>query len=78
MGYSMRTDRYRFTLWQHRDDPGKIDGVELYDHARDPEENINLAGDLACRDQVRELTAQLKAGWVVAQPRSLVFCCGND
>lgn len=68
MGYSMRTDRYRFTLWQHRDDPEKIDGVELYDHARDPEENINLAGDLAYRDQVRELTAQLRAGWVVARP----------
>lgn len=39
--YSMRTDRYRFTQWLHRDDLTKVDAVELYDHQTDPQENVN-------------------------------------
>ncbi len=39
MGYTMRTDRYRYTEWGEN---GKI-GIELYDHQVDPGENINLA-----------------------------------
>lgn len=39
-GYSLRTDRYRYTEWGAQ---GK-DGAELYDHASDPREMTNLAG----------------------------------
>ena len=68
MGYSMRTDRYRFTRWQQRDS-GKVAGVELYDHEKDPAENVNVAGRAENAEVVRELSAQLDAGWKAARPR---------
>jgi iduronate 2-sulfatase len=70
MGYSMRTERYRFTRWQSLENPAKADGVELYDHLRDPAENVNLADDPAHAALVAQLTAQLQAGWPAAQPGS--------
>lgn len=59
MGYSMRTERHRLTVWVARDDPTQIKAVELYDHAQDPQENENLAG----KPEVRELQEQLLAAW---------------
>lgn len=44
MGYSMRTDRYRLTVWVGRKDPAKVAAVELYDHGVDPGETVNVAG----------------------------------
>jgi uncharacterized sulfatase len=41
MGYSVRTERWRYTEW----DGGKA-GVELYDHIEDPHEWQNLAKEL--------------------------------
>ena len=38
MGYSIRTDRYRYTEWG-----GGEFGVELYDYQQDPQEFDNLA-----------------------------------
>ncbi|MFH1918875.1 MAG: sulfatase [Planctomycetota bacterium] len=69
MGYSMRTDRYRFTRWQDRKEPDKVHGVELYAHQNDPEENVNLANRPEHADLVDELTVQLKAGWKAAKPQ---------
>ncbi len=43
MGYSMRTDRYRYTEWRSVKD-GSIMARELYDHQADPRETVNLAG----------------------------------
>ena len=43
MGYAMRTERYRLVVWVARDDHTKIDAIELYDHANDPQENQNIA-----------------------------------
>ncbi|MEO8350282.1 MAG: sulfatase, partial [Chthoniobacteraceae bacterium] len=63
MGYSMRTDRYRFTRWVDRDDHTKVDAVELYDHQTDPQENINIANDPANKALVEKLTVQSLAGW---------------
>ena len=63
MGYSMRTDRYRFTQWVNRDDHSKVDAVELYDHQRDPQENQNIAGKPESAVLVKELSAKLQAGW---------------
>jgi len=68
MGYSMRTDRYRFTQWVERDDRRRVVATELYDHEADPDENTNLANDRASADLVTRLAEQLKAGWQAAQP----------
>ncbi|MHB8899778.1 MAG: sulfatase/phosphatase domain-containing protein [Thermoguttaceae bacterium] len=69
MGYSMRTERYRLVLWvDDRDPDGEPIAVELYDHAGDPAENVNIAGDPTNRELVRELTAQMARGWRGAGP----------
>jgi arylsulfatase A-like enzyme len=63
MGYSMRTDRYRFTAWLQRDDHSRVDAVELYDHQADPQENVNIANLPAHAQLVKGLMAQLRQGW---------------
>lgn len=68
MGYSMRTDRYRFTVWVDRDDHSKVDAIELYDHGTDPGENRNLAKSPLHTATVERLMAQWKAGWRGALP----------
>jgi hypothetical protein len=55
IGYSLRTDRYRYTEW----DDGK-QGVELYDHEKDPQEFTNLAKDSAHADTVKQLSIDLR------------------
>lgn len=51
-GYSMRTERYRYTLWM--DSTG---GEELYDYQTDPREEKNLADE----SSVAGLKAQLRS-----------------
>jgi iduronate 2-sulfatase len=68
MGYSMRTDRYRFTMWVDAKDHARVDAVELYDHPSDPQENENIAGRPDMAATVEKLTAQLRAGWKAALP----------
>ena len=63
MGYSMRTDRYRFTRWVHKDDHSKVDAIELYDHEKDPQENLNIANNPENRELVEKLTKEWEAGW---------------
>ena len=41
-GYSIKTERYRLTMWGENGS----DGFELYDHHNDPEELINLANTI--------------------------------
>jgi uncharacterized sulfatase len=55
MGYSVRTERWRYTEW----DGGKL-GSELYDHASDPHEYRNLAKDSAHADIVDNMKQQLR------------------
>lgn len=55
MGYSLRTERYRLTLW---DDGAK--GMELYDHDTDPKEYKNLAKDPGQAKIVEELRELLR------------------
>ena len=51
MGYSIRTDRYRFTQWlkwidgMERPSRNEVLAEELYDVVSDPEERMNLAQD---------------------------------
>ena len=61
MGYTMRTDRYRLVLWVDvRAPEGEPIAVELYDHANDPGETVNLAAATEHADLVHDLTAQLR------------------
>ena len=68
MGYSMRTARYRFTVWVGRKDHTRVDAVELYDHETDPQENQNVAPDPANVALVAKLMAQWQQGWQGAKP----------
>ena len=61
MGRSIRTDRYRFTLWEKPD--GTLMGRELYDLKNDPQGNINLAEHVDAKVQVSELTTLLRTKW---------------
>jgi uncharacterized sulfatase len=54
MGYSVRTERYRYTEW----DEGKK-GIQLYDYQTDPNELKNLADDPAHAVIVKKLKALL-------------------
>ena len=68
MGYSMRTDRYRFTVWVDRETKSKVDAIELYDHQTDPQENRNIAKLAANKDLAAGLMVQWKKGWQGAKP----------
>lgn len=54
-GYSIRTERYRYTEWD-----GGAEGRELYDHQIDPRESVNRVADPAYHQVVEELSALLK------------------
>lgn len=63
MGYSMRTERYRFTQWVDAGDHTKVQAVELYDHQTDPQENTNIAEKPENASLVEKLKTQSAAGW---------------
>jgi len=66
MGYSIRTDRYRYTEWAER---GKEPvGIELYDYQNDPDGNVNIANRLENKELVEKLSKMLHAGWKAALP----------
>lgn len=50
-GYSVRTQRWRYTEWGENGSAG----VELYDHDADPDENTNLAKDPRHAETVSQL-----------------------
>ena len=53
-GYSLRTERWRYTEWME----GKA-GRKLYDHANDPDEVHNLAKNPAHESTIAKLSSQL-------------------
>jgi arylsulfatase A-like enzyme len=82
MGYTMRTERYRYTEWVKGPKDGRkvhagwptawgqeVVGRELYDHEKDPEENVNLAEQPEMKDKAAELSKTLHAGWKEALPK---------
>ncbi|MDP6041284.1 MAG: sulfatase [Candidatus Latescibacteria bacterium] len=69
MGYTMRTDRYRYTEWVSRDVNRELLAQELYDHKTDPQENVNVINDSAYASVVPKLAKQMKSGWQGARPR---------
>ncbi len=58
-GDTIRTDRYRYTVYRKG---GKQAGHMLYDHETDPQENVNIADDPSVARVVEELAAKLEAG----------------
>ena len=66
-GRALRTDRYRLVEWAADGSEKRL--YELYDHRTDPQENVNIATLPANQALLRELTAQLHAGWREARPR---------
>ena len=68
-GHTIRTDRWRLVEWR-RIKGNQPTVYELYDHQADPQENVNLAGDPKYADTIKELVAQLHAGWKAAAPSS--------
>lgn len=60
MGYSMRTEKYRFTSWQKYENPNEVIAVELYDHsAGNKTASVNLANNPAYKNEVEKLSKQL-------------------
>ena len=59
MGYSLRTNRYRFVTWLDSRNP-KVEPVfvELFDHDKDPKETVNVAEDNPA--VVKELLAKVQ------------------
>lgn len=57
-GHSVRTERWRYTEW----DNGRA-GKQLYDHADDPHEMQNLAGDPGYADVEAQLAAMMRKNW---------------
>ena len=70
MGYTLRTDRYRYVQWQKRAD-GSVEAEELYDHETDPDETKNLVDDLAHADELKRLRDLMAAGPDAARPEGL-------
>ena len=68
MGYSVRTDRYRYTEWHDNDyrsyntyKDANIVGFELYDYEKDPLETKNWVDDQSYSSVVKDLKAKLKS-----------------
>ncbi len=56
MGYSVRTERFRYTEWGQ----GGEKGAQLFDHTVDADEHTNLAADPKHADTVKAMKALLK------------------
>jgi iduronate 2-sulfatase len=64
-GYSLRTERWRYTEWAEGEK-----GRELYDHDADPRELTNLAADPAQAVTIEQLSKQLHAAVKSTFPES--------
>ena len=69
MGYSMRTERWRYTEWVDRT-TREILEKELYDQSDGPFVTANLAAESEYADVLAEHVEMMKAGWRKAMPRS--------
>ena len=62
MGYAVRTDRHRLVEWRPRTG-GAVVARELYDHAADPNEDVNVADRAESAPVVERLGKLLAGGW---------------
>lgn len=66
MGYSIRTEKYRYTIWLNNDfrsnqpfTESRVYAVELYDYDKDPLEKVNYAGDKSYNKIEKDLKARI-------------------
>ncbi len=61
MGYSLRSNRYRYTVWvdwsNKKTNPEKVFAEELYDYKLDPNETKNLIGDRSYTKALKQMRA---------------------
>jgi arylsulfatase A-like enzyme len=63
MGYSMTTERFRYTAWIDQKKNNQVVFTELYDHLDDPQENENVAGDPRYASDLQRLEQWHREGW---------------
>ncbi len=68
MGYSMRTARYRFTLWRKINNPDEIVAYELYDLQNDPNSFVNIAIHPENDIIIKELSDMMREAGIGTQP----------
>lgn len=59
MGYSIRTERYRFTRWEKINDPDEVEAIELYDLHLDPDALVNIADDPENKEIIQQLSSEM-------------------
>jgi iduronate 2-sulfatase len=66
MGYSLRDERYRYTIWMTNDfrssQPFNADlivGTELYDYDKDPNETVNVIDDASYKSVAKDLKTKM-------------------
>ena len=74
-GYTVRTDRYRYTEWRKSRFSTEVVGRELYDHSTDPLESHNIAAKNS--KKCAELSVILNQGWRGSLPSGVVNASNN-
>lgn len=69
MGYTVRTDRYRYVEWYEWNAEQKTKGNfiarELFDHETDPQENINIANKAENENLIVQMSKSLSKGFTL-------------
>ena len=72
MGYSINTKNYHYIEWYSWNPKtgtrGVLKDIELYDVENDPNEFVNISGDIDQNKIVETLSKQLAEGWQKAKP----------
>ena len=63
MGYSVRTQDYRYIEWREREDSSTVILRELYDHRKDPNEHRSVAGDLSYATEIERHARLVRQGY---------------
>lgn len=57
---TVKTDRFRYTEWKKQ---GAVSARMLFDHQKDPDENVNIADHPEYAEAVNELSAKIKQAY---------------
>ena len=63
MGYSMTTDRFRYTVWVDQKKGNEVVFTELYDHRKDSQENENVIDSPLYASEIKRLDTWHAEGW---------------
>jgi hypothetical protein len=66
MGYSIRTEKYRYTIWLKDSfrsykpySKDLVVATELYDYTKDPEETVNVANEKEYNSIAKDLNSKM-------------------